>query len=148
MMGNELKPGKRKFYRLLEHTGDLRIRVWGKNLPDLFDHAGWALFNLMTWMSRVKPVIWRELKVEAPDREALLVAWLGELLYLYETEKMLFARFEFSHLSDTALIAQAAGEPYQPGRHPLRLQIKAVTYHQIRVWFERGLYKAQITFDL
>ena len=73
----------RKPYRLISHTGDLGMTVRGKDRIDLFEQAAWAFFDLMVDVRRIEPEKPLEVSVEAPDREALLVAWLGELLYSF-----------------------------------------------------------------
>ena len=124
------------------------IRVYGRDLAALFAHAALGLCSLITDTDTVLERETRSIEVGAPDREGLLVAWLSEVLWLIETEDLLFARFTIESLSDTALAALAHGEPADPQRHPYRGVVKAVTYHQLALHREAGTWSTNIIFDV
>ena len=84
---------RRKPYRLISHTGDLGMTVRGKDEIDLFEQSAWAFFDLLVDARRIEPKKPLEVSVEAPDREALLVAWLGELLFLFRSPTYGFLPF-------------------------------------------------------
>ena len=88
------------------------------------------------------------LSVSATDLEDLLVRWLSELLYLYDTQRLLCCACTFATLEPTHLVATVAGEPLDPERHPIDTEIKAVTYHQIAVEQVAGRWQARVIFDL
>lgn len=138
----------KKPYRLISHTGDLGLEVWGKDLPDLFTQAGLAFFDIMVETSRIKLQQEKTITVEAPDLEALLVAWLGELLYIFETDHLVLARFLIQTLSSQNLSAIGWGEAFDPKKHQPKTAVKAVTYHQLRVWEAKGFWRARVIFDL
>jgi len=89
-------------------------------------------------ISQIRPV----------DLEDLLVRWLSELLYLYDTQLLLCCTFHCTLLEPTHLTATVAGEPLDPDRHPIDTEIKAVTYHQIAVEQVEGRWQARVIFDL
>jgi SHS2 domain-containing protein len=138
----------RKPYRLIKHTGDLGMVVRGRDPPDLFCQAAWSFFDILVEAGRINPAQERIISIQAPDLEALLVAWLGELLYIFETEQQVFREFSIQQLTAQALMVQARGEPLDVKKHRPRKMIKAVTYHQLRIWEERGFWKARVIFDL
>ena len=80
-------------FELIEHPADVGIRVYGRALAALFAHAALGLCSLITDTDTVLERETRSVEVAAPDRESLLVAWLSEVLWLIETEDLLFARF-------------------------------------------------------
>ena len=86
--------------------------------------------------------------VSAVDLEDLLVRWLSELLYLYDTQRLLCCTFHCTLLEPTHLTATVAGESLDPERHPIDTEIKAVTYHQIAVEQVEGRWQARVIFDL
>ena len=135
-------------YEPLDHTGDLGMRVFGADLHELFVHAAWGLFDLMTDAERIEPRNSRELAVEAIDLEDLMVRWLGELLYAYDTERFLTASAAFRTLEPTRLRATLRGEPFDAARHPIDTEIKAVTYHQIAVERLDTGWQARVIFDI
>jgi SHS2 domain-containing protein len=137
-----------KPYRLISHTADLGMEVRGKDFADLFRQAAWSFFDIMVDARRIEPTRERAVSVEAPDREALLVAWLGELLYIFETGHLVFSLFLIKSLTPQNLQVSAWGEKYDPQKHLFKLGIKAVTYHQLRIWEEKGEWRASVIFDL
>jgi SHS2 domain-containing protein len=140
--------GDRKPYRLFGHTADLGMVVRGRDRPDLFVQAGWAFFDLMIAFRVFNPQEELEISVRAPDREALMVAWLGELLFYFETRHLVFRKFLIRSLTATALTATVGGEVFNAMNHRVKTVIKAVTYHQLRIWEEKGLWRARIIFDI
>ena len=139
---------RRNIYEPIDHTGDLGMRVFGGDLRELFAHAAWGLFDLMTDAERIEPRIGRDLTVEAADLEDLLVRWLGELLYAYDTDRFLAVNAAFHTLEPTRLHATLNGESFDASRHLIDTEIKAVTYHQIAVERVDTGWQAQVIFDI
>lgn len=124
------------------------MEVWGKDQADLFAQAGWSFFDIMIETRGIELQQEKRIMVEAPDREALLVAWLGELLYIFEIERLVLGRFSIQALTSQTLSAQGWGEPLDLQKHQLKTVVKAVTYHQLRIWEAKGLWRARVIFDL
>jgi SHS2 domain-containing protein len=135
-------------YTLLDHTADLKIRVSGTDPADLFKNAGLALFDLITRPDRLKPGEVIEVAVTGDDPADLMVNYLRELLYLWTGEEKLVDRIEIVHLSDNAVSARVSADCYQPERHEIRHEIKAVTYHQIEVSRTGDGWQAMVVFDV
>ena len=140
--------GNRKPYRLISHTGDLGLEVWGNDLPDLFTKAAWAFMDTFVEARTIEASQSQTITAEAPDQETLLVAWLGELLYRFDARHLVFGRFEMEELSDQFLRATAWGEKYHPEKHRFKTAVKAVTYHQLRLWRARKYWHARIILDV
>jgi SHS2 domain-containing protein len=73
---------------------------------------------------------------------------LNELLYLFEVEHMIFKRFEITLLSPTQLTARCHGEKLDLGRHSLKREVKAATYHMLSINGEHTTYTARVIFDI
>ena len=131
-------------YEEIEHTADVGIRAYGRTASELFAAAAEGMFSLVADPSKVKPTGEVEIKLSAEDLPALLVAWLSELLFLHETQKLLFATFDV-RVRGTSLDAHVGGERIDKRRHELKLAIKAVTYHRLSVDVKRGV--AEVIFD-
>ena len=97
-------------YRQLPHTADLAWRIRGGTLPELFENAAGALVATMTDRRYIRRLEKREIAVESPDREALLVDWLNRLLYLFDVAGFLGREFQVTALTDRRLQATAWGE--------------------------------------
>ena len=136
-------PGVRR-YEEVEHTADAAIRAFGRDLPELFANAAYGMFDLLAEMEKLHPTIEREVSLGASDLEALLVDWLGELLYLREAHGEAYKEFEINALSPTELRGVAkGGKGFVP-----RMDIKAVTYHDLKIEKTEEGYVATIVFDV
>jgi len=136
-------PGVRR-YEEVEHTADVAIRAFGRDLPELFANAAYGMFDLLADMEKLHPTIEREVSLEASDLETLLVDWLDELLYLREAHDEVYKEFEISTLSPPELRAVAKGGK----RFVPRMDIKAVTYHDLKIEKTEEGYVATIVFDV
>lgn len=126
------------------------LLIRAEALPRLFTHAGAALMSVITDRRRVRGREERSLAVEAPDLEGLMVQWLQELIYLFETRGLLFRDFqaEIFHKHKARLEGLGRGEPYDPSRHPIKTLVKGVTYHQLEIRREARGWRARIILDL
>jgi len=86
-------------YHEVEHTADRALYVWGARPPDLFAGAARGMYGLMADLDELVPIEWREVRLQAGDRETLLVDWLNELLFLTDTEGLLFVGFQVQALA-------------------------------------------------
>ena len=132
-------------HSFVEHTSEVELHLFAPTLPALFAEAGRALAELMLGEGpRAGETVTAEVSVTAPDREALLAAWIDELIYLSETRKAVFTRFELTRLADGALCARLAGiaEPV------LVTAVKAATFHDLRIAEEGGQFVATVVLDV
>ncbi|MBI4537254.1 MAG: archease [candidate division NC10 bacterium] len=135
-------------FELFAVTADQGIRAWGQTLPELFRQAARGLFSLIVEAGTVENREWVPVSATAGDRETLLVAWLNELLYLYETRALVMGEWRIRRLEDTALEAEAGGEAVDAARHALLGHVKAVTYHGLALYpTERG-WEARVVVDV
>ncbi len=135
-------------FSILEHPSDLGIAAHGASLAEAFESAARGLISIILEPATVSACEEREVRIEAGDREQLLVRWLSELLYLYDGKKFVGSEFRISQLSDTLLIATVRGEPFSPLKHATRLDVKAVTYHQLAVEETSGGASVQVFLDI
>lgn len=135
-------------FEFLPHTADVAVLVRGESLPALFENAAAALFALMVDLECVQERTSRDVELRSADLEGLLVDWLNELLFLFETERMLFRRFQVRELDTSQLRATAWGEGLDLSRHRVRTSVKAATYHGLEIERVGGLYTARMVFDV
>ena len=135
-------------YELLDHTADIGVIASGKDLPEVFGNAAYAMFDILTDIDGIEEANSIEVQVSATNVEELLVAWLDELLYRYETERFMGKRFVVKDMNDASLRASVFGEKVDPARHEIKTEIKSVTYHQLRVEKIESEWKAQVIFDV
>ena len=119
-------------YVLIDHTADICVKAFGKDMNEAFENAAFALFDTMCDASAVKPVTVKKVELKADDIEQLLVDWLSRLLFLCDVDDMLFSEFEVT-LKGTSLQAKIWGEKLDPEKHSLKTDVKAITYHMLEV---------------
>ena len=132
-------------YELIDHTADVAAKCFGENISEAFENAGYAMFDIITDAESIESKVSREIELEADDIEQLLVDWLSELLYILETEALLFSKFDVQ-LDGTRLNATASGEELDLEKHVLKAEIKAITYHMLEV--NRDENYVVVLFDL
>lgn len=135
-------------FEIIDHTGDIGIIVYGGDLSELFFNAGRAFFSLLTNLNRIRSTLERSIVLQSENLEELMVAWLGELLYLFDAKALLFRKFQLEEVNRSGLRATARGEFFQPERHVIKREIKAVTYHQVKVEKKSGKWQGRIIFDI
>lgn len=135
-------------FSFLNHTADLGIVVRGADLKDLFQAAALSMLRVMVQAKPPQKTRRMELSVTGDDLADLMVRWLGEILYLLEGEQVLVIRVGVDSISPSQLNATLETVPFDPNRHKILCEIKAVTYHQIDVIQKNNHWEATIVFDL
>ncbi len=117
-------------------------------MNELFAEAARALFSLIVAnLADVRPVETVRVAVAGRQLDELLRDWLGELLYVFDTRRMLLCRFDVS-VGREGLTAQAHGEPIDPQRHELDMEVKAVTWCGLKVEREDNHWLAEAIVDV
>ena len=136
-----------KDFEIVNHTADVGIVAYGADVSQAFANAARALFSLITELDDVEEFLHRDIELTAPDEESLLVEWLNELIYLFDTENIVFKRFDVTKLNNTQLKARSYGEKVDSSKHRLKTGIKAATYHMLKIDKGDG-YRVQVLFDI
>lgn len=135
-------------YKEFDHTADIGVDIYGSTLEDLFQNAGYALFDTIVNAAAITPAISRTVEITGDDPEMLLMNWLRELLYLCAVHQEVYAEFRIDALRTDALTATISGEPLEPEKHDFHTEIKAITYHQFCVTHEHNFWQARVLFDV
>ncbi len=136
-----------KDFEIVNHTADVGIIAYGADVNQAFANAARALFSLITELDDVEEFLHRDIELTAPDEESLLVEWLNELIWLFDTENIVFKRFDVTKLNNTQLKARSYGEKVDSSKHRLKTGVKAATYHMLKVDKGNG-YRVQVLFDI
>ena len=135
-------------FEYTEHTADIGFTAYGETLEELFSNAATALLEIMVPVETVCERRQREIAVRADALDELLVRWLNELLFLFETEGLLLRRHEIVFTAPASLESTAFGETLDLSRHRVKTGIKAVTYHRLSVRQENGRWVGHVVLDL
>lgn len=135
-------------YETFEHTADLGIRARADSLSSLFCEAARALFAVILHDPvAVKPVETVTFQIEGKQADYLLVDWLNELLFAFESRGMLFSAFSVQ-VDAGGIRAIVQGEPFDDTRHQLEHEVKAITYHGLRVEQCGAGWLAEVILDI
>jgi SHS2 domain-containing protein len=135
-------------YETFEHTADLGLRVRAADLNQLFIETAQALFSaIVDDLGTIELKHKIDVKLNGDDLGYLLFDWLNELLYRFDTDHMLVGKFEV-RIENQKLEASAWGEPLDPSRHSLAHEVKAITYHELKVVQEKDGWLAEVIVDI
>ena len=138
----------KSMHETFEHTADLGLRIRAPDLDTLFTEAAEALFGaLVENLDAVQPQQLIEVQLTNDERDYLLFDWLNELLFRFDTEHVAFGRFEVQ-IQDGRLHGKAWGEPVDRSRHLLSHEVKAITYHGLRVEQTADGWLAEVIIDI
>ena len=140
--------GSKKGFEFIDHTGDIGMRMFGRDREAVFEQAAKALFHVITDLDTIQPEENREIALEADGWEPLLITWLNEFIYLFDTQGMLFRDFQISSLNGHRIEALAGGEAYARDRHPIKTTVKGATYHQLRIFQQGGIWVGEVILDI
>ncbi len=139
-------------FRFLEHTADAKIEAEGETLERAFEEAVKALYELMTDTSKIKPKVERKIEVEGEDIENLLYNWLEEFIYLTDSERLIFSEVsvEAIKIEDGRykLTATAKGEKFNPKEHVSKTDVKAATYHEMKIDIKENNVRLIFVLDI
>ncbi len=149
------EPPEEKFagkFEFLEHTADVFIRSHGNTMEEAYENAALAMFETMTDSSKIIQQQEQTIEVEAEDQYALLYNWLEDLLVKFETENMLYSKFQITDWQETAetfkFKAKVWGEKFDAKKHPQKVAVKAITYHRMVIIREKDRVVLEFILDI
>ena len=135
-------------HETFEHTADLGLRIRAADLDALFVEAAQALFEtIVPDLDSVRHLRKIDIALTGDDRELLLFDWLKELLFHFDAEHLLLGKFE-AHVRDDGMTGTAWGEPLDRARHALEHEVKAITYHGLRVERNGDGWLSEVIVDI
>ncbi|MCD6300812.1 MAG: archease [Staphylothermus sp.] len=147
-------PGK---FDYLEHTADIYIVAYGSDLLTLYENAGLALFESMTDTASLERKIKKEVTSEGFDLESLLYRWLEDLLTLYYSENIMCGEIKVHELNiertdenelSYTVEGECIGDKFDPSKYEPKVEVKAVTYHMMRIIKNEEGWKAYFVLDI
>lgn len=135
-------------YEVFDHTADLGLRIRAADLNSLFAESGRAFFSLIVSnLDDVRPQQQVAFQVRAAELDYLWLDWLNELLFIYESERLVLSDFEV-RVDRRGLDAVVRGEKVDMQRHQLDHEVKAITYHDLRVEQTADGWEAEVIVDI
>ena len=135
----------RSSFAFLPHVGEVTLQLRGATVTEILEQAALGLAQLsLSGHATSGHELTHEIRLDAPDREALLVDWLNELLFLAERHRWLPSRIEIHEATDTHLRATVHG----PVLRQAPSLVKAATWHGLRFDLHDGGYQAEVLLDV
>jgi SHS2 domain-containing protein len=138
-------------YEFFDHSGNIGVALRHETLHGLFADASAAFTDSLTALEDIEPRRPEEVDVDAPELDLLLVDFLTELLYRFDTRGWLTRDAELElHEKDGGWSLQGTlrGERFEAPRHRVKAAIKAVTYEGLEVGRADGVWTARVIFDV
>ncbi|MHB8173449.1 MAG: archease [Nitrospirota bacterium] len=137
-----------KQYRIFGTTADVGAESFGSTLAEAFEAQAEGMFSVMAELDAVRASEAFTVEAEGADDETLLVAFLNELLFLFDARGVLFREFKVIKIGGGKLKAVARGEKIDRLRHVIMTPVKAVTYHMLKVEKTTEGYKTRVVYDI
>jgi SHS2 domain-containing protein len=139
-------------YRLLPHMTDAYVEVQAPTLAGVFEEAAFAMFDVMTDPTAIDRSFVDQFEVTSHDEVSLFHDWLEQLLLKFDLDGKVYSMFHVEKIEkqngNLHLAAKAKGGLFERGRHPAKVEIKAVTYHRMEISATRHGYVARYVLDL
>ncbi|HEV2755298.1 MAG TPA: archease [Actinomycetota bacterium] len=121
-------------FEILEHTADVGIKAEAVDLSGVFEQATLGLLDIIgTWAPSAAPGDAVEIAVEAGDAGALLVDWLGEVLYVHDSRDAVVTSLDMSEVTPERAVGRIGVAPRDEEAYEGGTQVKAITYHRLAV---------------
>ncbi|MCJ7544486.1 MAG: archease [Phycisphaerae bacterium] len=137
-----------KSFELIDHAADIGIQARADTLAELLEALVEGLVEVICPRAAVSPHDTRSVAVQAEDAEATTVEFLNAVLRVIQAEHFMVAGVAVAQASATAVSAELAGEPYDPAKHEIEHEVKAATYHEVKVAREGGRWFGRVICDL
>jgi SHS2 domain-containing protein len=134
-------------FKEIDHSGDIGIEAYGDSFNMLLCNLARGLFQLLV-RDRVEPARSRRISVRSQSREDLLVDWLSAIITCAASHNEIYGGLRLDSIGDHFIEAELFGEPIDPGKHDLRFEVKAATYHNLLYTHEEGIFRARVILDL
>ncbi len=132
-----------KKYEFLEHPSELKIRSFGKDLSEVFVNSALAMMEFLFGKVAKDNIQHERLQIEADNLESLLVDWLADILYLSSSKKCIYLDYKVLEFSDNKIVANIGSQ-----KALAKDDIKAVTYHELSISKQNGLWQATVVYDI
>lgn len=134
--------------RTFNHTADVGLEARGGTREELFEALAEGAVDVVCDRSSVAAKETRNLIMEAEDTEALAVDFLGGVLCAIQTDRFMVADVHIDKMTETGLVADLNGEPYDSNRHEILTEVKAVTYHELKIEHDGDGWGGRVVLDL
>jgi SHS2 domain-containing protein len=138
-------------FRYIEHVSDAMVEAYGRTLGEAFAHSARALVNLVCNVSKVDPHEIVSIETTGFDRKSLLYNWLEKVLLVLLIDNIILAKFEVKikrHKDKYHLFSTCKGDNFLRQKHEYKVEVKAITYHGMKISDKKGKVIVRFLVDL
>ncbi|MBU3896524.1 MAG: archease [Nanoarchaeota archaeon] len=138
-------------FKFIEHTADVGVEAYGKNIEETFANVALGLFEIMSNTKKIKDTKMYKIKIKSENIESLLYDFLEKFLIIHDIENAVFTRVDVKKITEKdgfVLEAIAFGEEFNPKKHESRSGVKAVTYMNMSIKKENNKYRINVILDI
>ncbi|HMK55948.1 MAG TPA: archease [Dissulfurispiraceae bacterium] len=135
-------------YEQIDISGDVGIKAWGSDCAEAWANAGIGMYSLVTDLNKIGESRSVDVVIKADSSEGLLVKYLNELIFHFDTYNFIGRRIDITAFSEDSLRALVYGAEFDPALHEQRLLLKAATYHNIRIEKKADRCEVEVIFDI
>jgi SHS2 domain-containing protein len=138
-------------FRYIDHVSDAMVEAYGRTLGEAFAHSARALVNLVCNVSKVDPDKIVTIETTGFDRKSLLYNWLEKVLLVLLIDNIILAKFEVKikrHKDDYYLFSTCKGDDFLRQKHEYKVEVKAITYHGMKITDKKGKVIIRFLVDL
>jgi SHS2 domain-containing protein len=140
-------------FEFMDHTADVSVKSWGRNLEEAFSQTALSLMTTITPnLKKISPKIEKKFEIVAEDKYALCFDFLSEFLYIFDVEDLVFSYISVKSIQKIEekykLIALAKGEPFDRDKHEIGTEVKAITYSFMNIEEKENKVEINIVFDI
>ena len=140
-------------YEFLNHPADVWVHAWGKTFEEAIENCVYSLMETMFEGNIIENKVTRDIIIEEETKGSLLVAFLSEFLYIFDTEYLIFNHVKIDPIVKNSLgkfeiHAKCQGEVFDPSKHNPDIEVKAITYSYLEINEEKNRTEIKIVYDI
>ncbi|OED29663.1 archease [Methanosphaera sp. WGK6] len=138
-------------FKYFDTTADIGIEVKTNNLNDAYIQSTLATLNLITDIDKIKPIITKKIFIKSEDEYGLLYDWVTEILILLNSEDFMTSKYDINiRKEDNYYILEGtlSGDIYDTNRYNYKTEVKAITYHKMKISKEDNIYNIRFIVDI
>lgn len=137
-----------KKFEVIDISGDVGIRAYGESIEQAFTNTAIGMYSLITDLEGVKEEKMIDISLESHSLEGLLVSWLNELIFQFDTYGFIGKDIDVKEMGDRKIKASVSGEEFDTERHERKLLLKAATYHRLKIEKINDIWETDVIFDI
>lgn len=144
---------KRAGFEFKDHTADVSVKSWGRNLEEAFSQTALSLMATITPnLKKISANIEKKIEIESEDKYALCFDFLSEFLYIFDVEELVFSYISVKSIEKIEdkykLNAVVRGEKFDKDKHEIGTEVKAITYSFMNIEEKKNKVEIDIVFDV